>query len=157
MAFDLAMVSTAYQVIGNFARSMAEAKSAKAIAIKTSEPIRDELLEKGGDKLAKTAEEAAEKRLDTASEVIDKAEREIASLAQQLKRKLGNSGKTAKLSRRLARDTEALRGSLQASKSASRVIKAAKFTGGVGLPLVFLAHDLYEAVEEYMADVGSPE
>jgi hypothetical protein len=156
-AFQLAAVSTGYQVIGNFARSIQEAHSAKAIVFKTGGPVRDRVLEQGGDKLAGNVEKAAEKRLEQASETIEAAERQVAQLAQQLKRKIGNSAKSAKLARKLGRQTEALGAGMQTAKNAGRVMKTAKFTGGVVLPLVFLAHDLYEAVEEYRSDVGAGE
>jgi hypothetical protein len=152
LAFQLGLVSTSYQVIGSFARSVQEAHSARAIAVNTGKPIAEYAADKSYEAVEEAAKKAAENRLEKASVIIAGAKREIGQLSGELGRKISTS-KIAKISRKIERNAAELRVATTRSRIITDGMKSMKDAGAV-LQLVFLAYDLHEAVEEYRKDIG---
>jgi hypothetical protein len=138
-AFGAGMVGFGYSVTKTLVKDVNEAKHAGLIAFDVDKDVG----KKFGDLKADRAVEKAAERIETQTEMIEQAERELNALSRSIERRV-SSRKLAKLERQVVR-TE------QTVANAQRAITLAKYGkyAGRALQIVFAAHDVYEGWEDF--------
>ena len=137
-------IAFGYSVSKSLAKDLAEAKSAGVMAFEVSkENIPKDVIKRAGDIGAEKVADVMEERIERRGDLIEQAEQRIAQLSRQLHRKVSTS-KIAKLNRRIGR-AEA---GADASKNAITKAQIGKI-GARSLQVVFAAHDIYEAWEDF--------
>jgi hypothetical protein len=137
-------VAFVYSVTKGFAKNLAEGKDAKVIAFDTGKEVAKEGFGRGADKVK---EKAAEKLAEHA-DLIKEAEDKIGELTTKLARKV-SSKKIAKLNRQIGRAEQTLSEATNLAGKARLAGYAAK-----GVPVVFAAMDVWEAIDDLQKDVG---
>lgn len=139
MTAGVGVTNLAYNITGALVKDAVSWKSAKVIAIETGK-------DRGGGAATTwllSRETAAARELGAQQTILDTAEANVARYTEKLGGKLGEA-RRARYARGLARSTttaEAARARMALGRTAGVTAKAA----GKAIPVVFLAHDLYNA------------
>jgi hypothetical protein len=142
-------VAFVYSIGKGIAKNLGEAKDVKVIAFDAGKDFAKEAGKEGISRVADKVKEHAAEKLAEHTDLITEAEQKIDELTVKLARKV-SSKKIAKLNRQIGRAEEALsEAKTMASKARLTGIAASR-----GVPVVFAAMDIWEAIDDLQKDVG---
>lgn len=148
LAGGVGAVNLGYNIAGAYVKDAFSWKSAKTVAIEVGKYGTD----KGATPWLENRATAAAREMSDQGRVLQEAEGKITKMNEKLAGKLGDA-RRARYTRGVARETQAA-AQAQARMAQAGTARTVATFGMKAIPIVFLAHDIYNASND-LADVWS--